>query len=273
MELDLHIVKGPPVAKVSRVAAERKLAEHPEVQRAAEWKLREIEGIWVAAVAVPRTAGVKTASPPPFAPAEEAPPSEGPPAPTDGPPSDEGDAPDDNEMPGDEEKPEGDEGKGEEKGKGGVEHQVEMLTHMMHELMSALGLGAPAGPPEGPMGHEDPGAAPPPPSADASGGDGKSHTVHERALKPGEAPPGTLPVGSPTFASTHPDHPWSGIVGKKRSFTLEEAIGNKTMAAVRAELSALAAGTGYSVKRAKEGVNEDGVRVARVIVQADSAVG
>lgn len=271
MELDLHIVKGPPVAKMSRVAAEKKLAEHPEVQKAAEWKLREIEGVWVAAVAVPKEAGIsKESTPPPFAPAEEAAPSDGPP--TDGPPSDEGDTPDDGEMPG-EEKPEGDEPKGDDKGKdGGIEHQVTLLTHMMHELMSALGLGG-STPPEGPMGHEDPGMAPPPPGGDApGGGDGKSHTVHERALKPGEAPPGTLPVGSPSFASVHPDHPWSGVVGKKRTFTLEEAIGDKTMAAVRAELSELAKDTGYSVRRAKEGVNQDGVRVARVIVQADSAV-
>lgn len=262
MELDLRIIKGPPVARMSRTAAEKKLQEIPQMKEALSWELRDIDGTWVAAVTLPKEATTKQATPPPFAPADEAAPDEA--APPEGPPTDDGG---DEGPPSDEgdEKPK-DEGKGEK----GLEHQVEALTHMLTKLMTALGLGDPTGPPEGPMGHEgDPGA--PPLGPEGAGPDGKTHTVHERALKPGEAPPGTLPVGSPTFASTNPDHPWKDYVGVKRSFTLEEPIGDRTMASVRDELNQIANGTGYSVKRAKEGL-KDGVRVARVIVQADTPV-
>lgn len=263
--MEIRIIKGPPVARMSRTAAEKKLQEHPAMKDVESFELRDVEGTWVAAVVLSKEAS-KHSAPPPFAPPEEAP-VDGPP--TDGPPSEEG--PPEEGPPadeGDEEKP-----KGEEKGEGkkGLEHQVEALTHMLTKLMDALGLSDPAGP-EGPMGHEgDPSAPPMEGAPDTAGSDGKTHTVHERALKPGEAPPGTLPVGSPTFASVQPNHPWKDYVGVKRSFTLEEPIGDRTMASVRDELNTIAKGTGYSIKRAKEGLR-DGVRVARVIVQADTPV-
>lgn len=268
--MELRIVKGPPVARMSRTAAEKKLQEIPQMKDASSFELRDIDGIWVAAVAFEKEAATKVSAPPPFAPPEEAP-SDGPP--TDGPPSEDG-------PPAPEEAPPSDDEGGEEKPKGekgekkGLEHQVEALTHMLTKLMDALGLSDPMGGPEGPMGHEGDPSAPPmdgPPMPPDAGNDGKTHTVHERALKPGEAPPGTLPVGSPTFASTQPNHPWKDYVGIKRSFTLEEPIGDRTMASVRDELNSLAKGTGYSIKRAKEGLKE-GVRVARVIVQADTPV-
>lgn len=285
MELETYIIKGPPVAKVSKTAAEKKLADHPQVIAAkGQYALREVEGIWVAAVAVPKDeddeekkdkdekeAGTRQSAPPPFAPAEEAP--DGPP--TDGPPSDEGESegpPEDGGDTGEEGKP------GEEKGgpEAALNHMVEALTHKLDKLMTALGLDDPA---EGPLGHEgEPpgpeGAKPPGMDHDPStpgdqGADGKTHTVHERALKPGEAPPGTTPIGSPAFASTHPDHPWVNVIGQKRTFTIEQPIGDATMASVRAELVELEKDTGYSVKRAKEGV-KDGKRIARVLVQANA---
>ena len=268
MELETHIIKGPPVARITRTAAEAKLKEMPEVANATSYNLREIEGIWVAAVTVPKVAGdlTKESAPPPFAPPEADAPAEDGPAPDDGAGADNADG---EPKPSDEGDGEGGEEKGGEKS---LEHQVEALTHMLGTLMEALGLGDPGA--EGPMGHE---GEPGPPGPDMGGPDAgagppdKHHQIHERAMKPGEAPPGTTPIGSPAFASVQPDHPWAGVIGKKRTFTLEEPIGDRTMASVREELNQIAAGTGYSIKRAKEGV-KDNIRVARVIVQADTPV-
>lgn len=258
MEFETHIIKGPPVARLTRTAAEAKLKEKPEVANATSYNIREIEGIWVAAVTVPKVAGVtKESAPPPFAPPEA--PAEESAISEDGPPED--GPPSDDEAPSEEGGPEG-----EEKGEKSIEHLVEGLTHKLDTLMQALGLSDPAA--EGPMGHE---GEPGPPGPEAGGPPEKHHQIHERAMKPGEAPPGTTPIGSPAFASVQPDHPWAGVIGKKRTFTLEEPIGDRTMASVREELNGLAAGTGYSIKRAKEGV-KDNIRVARVIVQADTPV-
>lgn len=264
MELEVRTIKGPPTDKVSKVAAEKILGEVSFPEGSIVGEVRDIGGVWVASAAIP-----KTATPPPFEPQEETPPAEGPPSP-DGPPADDGGG---EEGPpaeeGGEEKPGGDEKKGE----GSEKHELSSILHMLTTLMGALGLDVGPASPAGPEGEVGPAPAPGPPgmpSPDEAGGDNKTHTVHERALKPGESPPGTTPVGAPAFASVNPNHPWAGVIGHKRTFTLEEPIGDATMASVRAELQTLAQGTGYSVKRAKEGL-ANGQRVARVLVQADSA--
>lgn len=270
MELETHIIKGPLVAKMSKEAAEKKLAEHPDVSAGASMALREIEGRWYAAVTIPKKdAATKQSAPPPFEPKDEGASDEG--GSSDGPPSDdEGDGPPDEGDGGPDGPPDAD------KGAGALEHQVQALVHMMTKLMGALGLDQG---PEGPMGHEAPPGPEGPPNAmdhdpatpGDQGPDGKTHTVHERALKPGESPPGTTPVGSPAFASVRDDHPWKEYLGVKRTFVLQEPIGDQTMASVRSELRELEAEVpGYKVKRAKEGL-VDGVRVARVLVQADAA--
>lgn len=270
MELEVRTIKGPPTDKVSKVAAQEMLSGIQLPEGSIRGELREIEGTWVASVAVP-----KVATPPPFEPQEEAPPgADGPPSP-DGPPAPEGEE----GPPSEDGPPEGEEGKpGEGKEKHGEAGELKSIMHMLTTLMGALGLDAgPASPagPEGEVGPTPPPGPPGMPAPDEAGGDNKTHTVHERALKPGESPPGTTPIGSPAFASTHPEHPWKDVIGQKRTFVLEDPIGDRTMASVRDELKTLAQGTGYSVKRAKEGVRteEDGrtVRVARVLVQADHA--
>jgi hypothetical protein len=85
-------------------------------------------------------------------------------------------------------------------------------------------------------------------------------------LKPGEAPPGSTPIGAPAFASVADDHPWKDVLGKKRTFKVDEPIGDMTLASVKAELDSLAEGTGYQVKQLIEARNESGQRVASALI-------
>jgi hypothetical protein len=263
----VQIITGPPTSKVSKADAEAKLIAHPQFPKNADFTLEEVEGRWIAAIAA------KTADGNPFAdnaapeggggpPAAEGPPSpDGPPEGDDGAGSDHADG---------EDKPEGKE-KGD-KEKGGEKSEIAHLTQLVTLLVQALGLdpnGAspvpgvddPHGGPDGlPSEEGGPSEGPPEP-----GSDNKTHTVHERALKPGEAPPGSTPVGAPAFASVADDHPWKGVLGQKRTFKVEEEIGDQPLSSVHAELSQLANGTGYRVAQLTEG-QQDGRRVARALI-------
>jgi hypothetical protein len=259
MELDVQIIQGPHTAKVSKAVAEEQLTKHPAFPKGATYRLEELEGRWIAAISA-----VKEAAPPAFAEGggdtDSPPTSDGPP----GPPTDDGTAEDVSEA----EEPKGEDGE-DKKGEDGKEPkgegaELKQVLHMLTTLMDALGL-SPQGPEDSPVPGPD-GAVPPPPGAPgepAPGQDGKTHTVHERALKPGEAPPGTTPVGSPSFASTHP---WADVLGKKRSFTVQEEIGSQDISTVAHELSALCSGTGYEVKQLREGTADGNKRVARAII-------
>lgn len=270
MALAVHIVPGPPSAHVSREEAENTLTTHPKFPKNASFTLADVEGRWVAAVAADdkeddekeepqEKEAAKTAAPfPPSGGGDEAP--SGPPT-EDGPPSDLGD-----EGGEGEEKPKDDKKPGEEKG--GEKGELHELISMMHMLMSALGLApgpddsmvpGPDGPPGPPGGDMNPGAP------GLQGPDNKTHTVHERALKPGEAQPGSTPIGAPAFASVNKDHPWSDVLGQKRSFSVEEEIGEQPLSEVHRELSQLANGTGYEVKQLVEG-REGNTRTAKAII-------
>lgn len=258
MELDVQIIQGPPTARISKAQAEEALRKHPDFPRNASYKIDELEGRWIAAIS-----SVKQAAPPAFAEGGDEP--AGPPV-DDGASADSFDGGDD--KPSDdegEEKPKEDKG---EKGKGEA-GELKQVLHMLTTLMDALGL-SPQGPEDSPVPGPDGEVAPPGPGPEGLepgvGADNKTHTVHERALKPGEAPPGTTPVGAPSFASTNHDHPWAEVLGKKRSFTVQEEIGSQDMSTVAHELSALCAGTGYEVKQLREGTARDNKRVARAII-------
>lgn len=258
METKVQIITGPPVGRISKADAEAQLLKHPEFPKGAGYELEAVEGRWIAAIASVAEATTKRSAPPAFAeggdtagpPSDDAIP-EGPPS-EDGPPKDEGE-----EGPKDDEgKKDGDEPKGE---KG----ELQQLVHMLTTLMDALGL-SPQGPEDSPIPGPDGDVPPPGPPAlpDEPGGDNKTHTVHERALKPGEAPPGTTPVGAPSFASTHP---WADVLNKKRSFTVQDEIGDQSINEVAQELARLANGTGYEVKQLRAD-QVDGKRVARAII-------
>ena len=257
MEQDVTIIPGPPSDKIKKAEAVAKLKAHPEFPKNASFSVENVEGRWVAAVSVPKN---KRVSAPPF----EGPPSpDGPPMPsevTDAPPS--LDAPSE-DAPGD--KPKG------EDGEKGLEHLIHELLDKMTTITEALGLGDHAdspvpgadelhGPPEG-----DSPAGPP------TDGEGKTHTVHERAMKPGESPPGSTPIGSPAFASVADDHPWKDVIGQKKTFVVEDEIGDTPISEVYKEITALAAGTGYKVERLREGTNQAGQRIASALLQDKSA--
>ena len=251
MGLDVQIITGPPTSKVSKTKAEAKLRSHPAFPKGASFELSEVEGRWVAAIA--KVAGPDDA--PPFGG-----PSEGPAEAEEAPKLPEGPEDSGDES---EEKPEKSEDKGEDKGeKGGLEAQVAHLTELLTKVVDALGLGEPEGSPvPDEIPHEGP-PAPPPGVAP----DGKTHTVHERSMKPGETPPGATPVGAPAFAKVDDSHPWKGVLGKKRTFTLEEPIGDQKLSDVRQEILALANGTGYEIRQLTEG-QLDGQRTAKVLMQ------
>lgn len=265
------IIVGPPTSHVSRKEAEEKLVANPRFPKNASYTLEAVEGRWIAAIS-----HKQSAPPPAFADgggAGDTP--DGPPSPDEepkGPPSDDES---DLDLPGD--KPEGEDGPpkddGEDKGKGSIEEQVSHLTELLTTVVEALGLGghhhdeSPVpgldDAPHGEPGLDGPPGGPPAPAS----GDGKSHTVHERALKPGEAPPGTTPIGAPSFASVSSDHPWHGILGQKKTFTVEEVIGKDAkISAISAELNKLSEGTGYRVAQLVEGTDTAGRRTARALI-------
>jgi hypothetical protein len=179
-------------------------------------------------------------SAPPFGgpPADEAP--DGPPVPDDsapeedGPPKDEG-----------EDKP-----KDEKGGEKGMEHMLSQIFDMMTKMTDALGLSDPSGPVPGMDEGPAPDGPPAPPSGkpgvDASG---KQHVVHERSLKPGEAPPGTTPIGSPSFAHVK-GHPWEEDIRQgAKEILLEDVQGDDSIGVIASELRGLAEPVGYRVEQ------------------------
>lgn len=254
MDTELKIVRGPSSTRFTKEAAATELEKLPGFPKEASYTIEDIDGRWVAAVVVPKVAA------PPFPPGADDGAPAGPPSGDDeesGPPKSE-DKGDDSEG---EDKPSSD-GPPKQDGKMSLEHQVTQLLDMMTKITDALGLSDPSGMVPGP----DDGAVPPPGGPDAAGPpgaggppgaekpgmgpDGKMHTVHERSLKPGEAPPGTTPVGAPSFASVQveEDHPWKdAIEAGVKEFEVESPIGDERLGKVAAELQTLAAPYGYTV--------------------------
>lgn len=252
------IIPGPPTTRISRAQAEEKLKTHPQFPKGASYAVDEVDGRWVAAFTFEADGNPFGGGPDESAggpPTPEGPPTDGPPiddeGDTDSPPSD------------------GDE-KGDKKhDKGG---ELGEIKTMLQTLLTALGIGGDAsmmpgdevGPPGGPEIPEVPGGDIDP---DKDPRDNKTHTVHERALKPGEAPPGTTPVGAPSFASVRipEDHPWrQSIAAGEKEWTVTDYVGaNESIGVIARELKALAEPYGYKVQQLNEGSAKDGSRVAR----------
>jgi hypothetical protein len=252
MEFDIKIVRGPQVVEgFSKEAAADQLEKLPGFPPDATYEIEEIDGRYVAAVVIPKTAA-------PFPPNSDDSSSDGPPSDSEesGPPK-----PDSKDDSGDdkgEDGPPSSEGAPKEEGKVSVEHQLANLTDMLTKITDALGLSTPAdsmipgvddpmGPPPGLPGEgTDPAMGKKP----GVGSDNKMHTVHERSLKPGEAPPGTTPVGAPAFASVQVEdgHPWkAAIESGSKEIEVESPIGDTPISVVAAELKSLAEPYGYIV--------------------------
>lgn len=261
----VFIVPGPSTDKLSKAAAEEKLTRDPSFPKGADYAVTEVDGRWVAAF-------VHQAAPP-FPPEGSSEPAaeEEPSTP---PSEDDGASADGEDKPFGEKKEEGGDKPGGEKkehGEGGGE--LAKIEHMLTTLLTALGLGGPdaspipgeeVGPPAPPEG--EPGPPSPHGDSDVDPRDNKTHTVHERALKPGEAPPGTTPVGSPSFASVSvpEDHPWrKEIISGQAEWVVEDSIGaDEKISTIAQELKRFAEPYGYRVKQLKE-AREDGRRIAR----------
>jgi hypothetical protein len=241
MDIELQIAPGPPVNQVtSRDEAEAQLRAHPAFPKHASVELTQLGGRWIAAIATP--ALVKEADFPPPPAGDDGPPVDGPPVPddsdSDGPPKDEKE-----DKPKDEKK---DEPKGEE-------HLLTQLYDMVQKITDALGLSDPSGPVPG-MDEDTPDGPPVPPAPPAgdskTGPDGKQHIVHDRSLKPGEAPPGTTPVGAPAFASVQiPDgHPWADAIRQgAKEIVVEDEMGDDPVHVIASEVRSLAEPVGYTI--------------------------
>jgi hypothetical protein len=281
MKNEIVIVRGPSSTRLTKEAAATALQKLDGFPKDADFTLEDIDGRWVAAV-------VKKAEFPPSADdsAPSGPPSDGP----SGPPADDGasaDSSDGEDKPKEDKKEDGEpssEGAPKEEGKLSVEHQLANLTDMLTKITDALGLSTPADgmvpgaddgavPPPGGETHQKPGEGGPADPALGTepgvGSDNKMHTVHERSLKPGEAPPGTTPVGAPSFASVQveEDHPWKApIEARVKEFEVESVIGDQPLSTVASELKALAAPYGYIVTDlAPSGAGNQRTASARIV--------
>lgn len=278
----VELIIGPPIQGpngMDRVAAEKALLRHPSFPENADYKIEALEGKWIAAFTS------KVAAPfPPSGDDEESGPPKGPDGPPDagaddGPPSDDGDS----DGPPSDDGGEGDGPPHKEKGgeKGGL-HIVEQKLDM---LMQALGIdpsmaggdpsmvpgddgGMGGGPPGGPGGPGMPGPGGPgmngPPG---HGGPPPPEKIeHERALKPGEVPPGGTPLGAPSFASVKEQHPWGHTIGVVPHFRVAENIGDQDIVEVESELQTLAAAGGFKVGNFTPMHDENGDRYVSAVI-------
>lgn len=263
--MSVTLLQGPPVSGpngMSKEAATEALQRHPQFPKEADFTIQAMNGNWVAAYSP------KVAEFPPSSDEEESAPPKAEGGDDEGagtPPSDGGsDKPDDG---GDSDGPPHKD-KGEGKDKGGM-HLVEQK---LDALLTALGIdpttigadplggdpsmvpgadpmgpGPDAGPPAPPMG---PGAGAPPPHAGPPmppHGAKEQTTVHQRAMKPGETPPGGTPLGAPAFSSVRSDHPWAHTVGVVPHFRVAEEIGDRDIVEVEKELQTIASAGGFKV--------------------------
>lgn len=261
---------GPKVSSVNREQAVAAVKKNPEFPKNADdVTVEELDGHWVAAIHV--------ADSPFGGPADE---SEGSPGPKSEGPGDT--APDEGADEGGEDGPpkpddgegppkDGDEHKGDEKG--GDKVLLHTIQEGLQKIMIALGIPDGEAPGESPIPGEEPPAGPPgPPQGGPPGAGGPpapEKLQHEKALKPGEVPPGQTPVGAPAFAHTISPHPWEGLIGVKATFEVEERVPNEyTAADVDSELNELAHGTGFKVKQVQTRIDEHGHKIAKAQISA-----
>lgn len=273
----IYFATGPKVETMTREAALAAAKESPQFPKDADdITIEELDGHWVAAIHV--------ADNPFGGPADETsdapgPKSEGPgdTKPDDGPPKDDdGDSDDGGSDDGPPHKePDGDEGKGGEK------HEIGALLDLVTQIATALGIqppGAEGGMVPGeepPMGPPGPDAGPPAPPG-AGGPPAPDKLQHEKALKPGEVPPGQTPVGAPAFSHINPiiargeKHPWEPLIGVAATFEVEERVPDHYAAAdVDEELREVAYGTGFKVKQTQVYTDEKtGHRIAKALISA-----
>lgn len=283
----LFQLQGPEVRKVSRKEAETALRERDDIPKSAEVSVTEMDGHWVAAIHVAEFPPPKDGGGESDDSGESTPPKEKSIPPSDDGDNDDGSDDSDGGPSAEHERKDEEHQTREEKQNVGQGKELHEVLTLLHTLFEGLGLplpgglggspipgeeGPPAGGPPGPNGPP-PGAGGPPSGPHAGPGHPTEQKIqHERALKPGEVPPGSTPVGAPAFASIRTKdgqpHPWAPVLGKKATFeTKPERIPEShTVEAVHRELDYLADGTGYKVKQVNITTDANGHRIARALI-------
>lgn len=281
----IQFMQGPLVSEMSRDAVEEGLRHHPKIAKGAAYALSTVEGRYVAAVAVESASNEGLFG----GPADQSEESPGPKSigPDDTTPDlDDGsengpDSPEDAEPEPLDDGGEDKDGEGDEGDK--KESKEDRILKLLDAISTALGITPPGdGPDDGagddlgvaPLGPGGPDnlPPPPPPGGPSAGSHGdpsnEQRIIHEKALKPGEVPPGGTPVGAPAFSHVREDHPWKRTAGVVASFSTEAPIGNRPLSAVYSELVGLTdeIGGGYKVKKFEEGTDSNGNRVARALI-------
>lgn len=278
----IYFATGPKTSTMTREAALAAAKESPQFPKdATDITVEELDGHWVAAIHV--------ADNPFGGPADETddapgPKSEGPgdTKPDEGPPKDDDDGSDGLPSPDDDSdgppSPDGD-----EKGKGKAGAELHALLDLLTQIAEALGVPLPGAEDASPVPGEEPPIGPPGPDAGPPGAGGPpdgppapDKLQHEKALKPGEVPPGQTPVGAPAFSHINPiiargeKHPWDGLLGVAATFEVEERVPEHYSAAdVDAELQEVAYGTGLKVKQTQVYTDErTGHRIGKALISA-----
>lgn len=274
--MPVYHIQGPPTQKISRKRAKELLEDHSAIPKDAEYDLWAQGGRWVAAWHQANPFGE------PADEEEEAPgpKSEGPddtaPEPPD---ADKGDDEGDDKPPTDDGEggpPKGDDDKKDKGEKADLKLDHEIFD-LLQKIVVALGIDT-GGPEDSPVpGEEGPPAPPPAAPPHPAGPSGPDQEVkHERALKPGEAPPGTTPVGAPAFASVE-KHPWKDLLKvedgqikpRVASFFVEEHWPeDRPVSEFEYEARRVAHGTGYKVKQTKRGTDEDGNPTVKALISS-----
>ncbi len=272
----IYFATGPKTDTMTREAALAAAKESPQFPKdATDIVVEELDGHWVAAVHV--------ADNPFGGPADQT--DDGPGPKSEGP----GDTKPDDDGDGDSDDGGSDEGEGGpphkepdgDEGKGGEKHELSALLDIVTQIATALGI-APPGAEAGGLPGEEPPVGPPGPPAGPPGGPpgaggppAPDKLQHEKALKPGEVPPGATPVGAPAFSSVNPivarglPHPWERLAGIAATFNVEERVPDHYSAAdVDEELREVAYGTGFKVKQTQVYTDPNGHRIAKALISA-----
>lgn len=244
--MSIKIAKGPESDKVSREDAIKALQSHHNFPKGSSFELEDVNGRWVAAF-------VESATPPDFEIEDVSVDEESLDEPSDSP---------EEESTG----PEGpeEEGEGSEDSEGGLEGKLDSVLEALESISTALGIDPLAGDIDGldALGEGEIAEELPP----APEGDGSKKIIHEKAMSPGDVPPGGTPLGTPSFAHVNDSNPWkeAAIEGVKE-FSVSERIGSTPLNVVRDELGRYANEVGYSITELSVG-GRGNERTASVVV-------
>lgn len=250
---------------ISKEEAMKLLYESPTFPRGAKLISLEKNSAkhWVATLEVPNSSKVAG---PPFPPKKDGPPApdeDGPAAPSDDPLE---------EAIKDESEDKLEDKGGDEKADEGAEKvDIQQVFDLVKQIAQAVGVapelgdggeeGLPGPHPGAPKPPPPPGAGGPPPGPPGAKG-GKPPS--QRPLRPGEAPPGTTPVGAPAFASVREQNEANGLhpmTGRARELIVSGPA--MPLKAARQELNELYREAGYEVKRIVPATDDDGRDILR----------